>query len=107
MPPSLKWGNENESKAINKYKEIHKNIYPLKCGLVVSPKWPWLGCSPDGIILEGNRLVGAIEVKCPYHKRDMILQEATESDKSIFYQLMGTHLHLRRGMHTTTSAKEF
>jgi len=38
MPPSLKWGIENESKAINNYKEIYKNIYPLKCGLVVSPK---------------------------------------------------------------------
>ena len=106
MPPSLKWGIENESKAINKYKEIYKNIYPLKCGLVVSPKWPWLGCSPDGIILEGDRLVGAIEVKCPYSKRDMTLQEATESDKSFFLSVDGTHLHLRRGMHTTTSAKE-
>ena len=38
MPPSLKWGIENESKAIDKYQEIYMNIYSLKCGLVVSPK---------------------------------------------------------------------
>ena len=73
MPPSLKRGIENERKASNKYKEIYKNIYPLKCGFVVCPKWPWLGCSPDGIIFEGDRLVGAIEVRCPYFKRDMTL----------------------------------
>ena len=23
-------------------------------GLVISPKWPFLGCSPDGIVLENG-----------------------------------------------------
>ena len=97
MPPSLKWGIENESKASNKYKEIYKNIYLLKCGLVGSPKRPWLGCSPVGIILEGDRLVGAIEVKFPYSKRDMTLQEATESDRSYFLSVDGSTLALKKG----------
>jgi len=89
-------GIENDSKAIDKYKVIYKNIYPLKCGLVVSPKLPWLGCSPDEIIFEWDRLEGAIEVKCPYRKRDMTLQESTESDKSFFLSVDGNTLALEK-----------
>ena len=29
------------------------------CGLIVNPKWPWPGCSPDGIV-QGQK---AIEIK--------------------------------------------
>ncbi len=96
MPPSLKWGIENESKAIEKYKEIDGNLHPVNCGLVVSPKWPWLGCSPDGIIFEGESLKGAIEIKCPYSKRDFTLIEAAESDKSFFLSVAGSTLALKK-----------
>ena len=30
-------------------KKFNREI--TNCGLVVNPKWPWLGCSPDGITL--------------------------------------------------------
>ena len=46
-PAPLKWGLENESVAIQEYV---KQAYLLptaidSCGLVVNPKYPWLGCS--------------------------------------------------------------
>ena len=90
MPPSLKWGIETESKAIGIFIEMYKNTYPFKGGFVVSPKWPWLGCSPDGNIVEEDRL------KCPYSKRDITLQEATESDKSFFSSVDGNTLALTK-----------
>ena len=53
-----------------------------KCGLVIPPQWPWLGCSPDGIIFEGGELVGCIAVKCPYAKKDMTAWEAALNDSN-------------------------
>jgi len=67
FPASLKYGRENESLALHKYCEARANIIVLKTGLIVNPEHPWLGCSPDGIVLsnEGN-IEGCAEVKCPY-----------------------------------------
>ena len=96
MPVALKWGIENEDAAIQKYNELHCNIEVHKCGLVVSPKWPWLGCSPDGIILENSIPVGCIEVKCPYSKRNMTLLDASTDDKSFFLGILKGKLSLKR-----------
>jgi hypothetical protein len=48
MPVSLQWGIENESNAVEKYKNLRnkENLEVKSCGLVVSPRWPWLDCSP-------------------------------------------------------------
>ena len=46
--------------------------------LVVSPKWPFLGCSPDGIVLENGVPIGLIEIKWPYSKRDVMLADAAK-----------------------------
>ena len=84
LPASLKYGRENESLALNKYCEARANLIVLKTGLIVNPKHPWLGCSPDGIVLskEGN-IEGCVEVKCPYTHRDSTILEATQ-DKKFF-----------------------
>ncbi len=66
-----------------------------KCGLVVSPQWLWLGCSPDGIILKNSIPVGCIEVKCPYSKGDMKLEEASASDKYFFLMSIEGRLALK------------
>ena len=96
MPASLRWGIDNEDVAIRKYLEIVDGLDVKKCGLVVSPKWPWLGCSPDGIVFEDIVPVGCIEVKCPYSKRDMTLAEANASDKNFFLKLIDGKLKLKR-----------
>ena len=31
-------------------------------GLVISPKWPFLGCSPDGIVLENGVPLAALRL---------------------------------------------
>ena len=55
MPASLQWGLDTERNAALKYKvhlENKENVEIKNCGFVVSPKWPMLGCSPDGIVFE-------------------------------------------------------
>ena len=59
------------------------------CGLVVNPKWPWLGASPDGLIYDNAEvsLYGAVEVKCPASKSGMRVLEAC-SDKLFCLELV-------------------
>ena len=61
-------------------------MFPLsvikKCGFIINPQWPWLGCSPDGIVFKNEMAVGCIEVKCPYSKKNMTTKEAADSDKT-------------------------
>ena len=54
------WGIEKEVIACQKYEEEFKTMV-TKCGLFINPKWPWLGCSPDGIVSKQK----VIEIKCP------------------------------------------
>ena len=58
MPAALRWGIEHEDIAIKQYSETNMHIVQ-KCGFVISPTWPWLGCSPDGIILIMTFQLGA------------------------------------------------
>ena len=63
VPASLKWGIINESVAISEY-EKHEDFGEKKiedCGFVVFPSCPWLGCSPDGVVVENKVPVGCIE----------------------------------------------
>ena len=51
MPTSIKWGIDNEPVALEKYRaKKGEDILVADCGLVINPAWPWLACSPDGII---------------------------------------------------------
>lgn len=54
------------------------------CWLVVSPKWPWLGCSPDGVVVKGGVPVGCVEIKCPYASKDLNISEAVHSSTRFF-----------------------
>ncbi|VDI46419.1 Hypothetical predicted protein [Mytilus galloprovincialis] len=50
---ALDWGRRKESKARNLYQTAHglkRNKCITETGLVVNPKYPCIGCSPDGVI---------------------------------------------------------
>jgi len=49
-------------------------------GLIIHPNWPWLGCSPDGLVydIERRNVVGCIEIKCPDSKRDLTIEECCQ-----------------------------
>ncbi len=81
---ALQWGIDNEKVALAKYKQEFSESYQvIECGLMINPKWPWLGASPDGLLAQDGTLVGGVEIKCPFTKRDMMISDAC-NDKTFF-----------------------
>ena len=66
------WGIENEKVAIKQYVDLFPDSSSAECGLIINPKYPWLGASPDGIITKGGESY-LIEVKCPSTRRDFMI----------------------------------
>ncbi|KAF0729860.1 SWIM-type domain-containing protein, partial [Aphis craccivora] len=61
----VKHGNEYESTARNIYAR-HTNQKILECGLITNTNNPWLGYTPDGVIVNcENKPIKLIEIKCP------------------------------------------
>ena len=61
---ATQWGVTHEDEARESFEYKHGTVQPAS--FVVHPSIPWLGASPDGLIL-GNAL---IEIKCPFGLRN-------------------------------------
>ena len=42
----------------------HINLYITESGLVINPRWPFIGASPDGIVSCGCCETRILEIKC-------------------------------------------
>lgn len=59
-------GIKFENEARNLYKNLYSDIV-VDIGFVVSKQNLWLGCSPDGVILNKDQVpYKLLEIKCPY-----------------------------------------
>ena len=65
------WGCQHEVDAVQDFLDgfflEHSDVNFDNCGLVVNPKYPFMGASPDGIITCSCHGKSLIEVKCPYN----------------------------------------
>lgn len=68
----IKIGIENEEPAVTLYKKITKFIVN-KLGLITQPSCPWIGMSPDGLVIEQGIL---LEVKCLVNTKNIPLEKA-------------------------------
>ena len=95
LPIQLSHGCHNEPKARNIY--ISNTGFTVGlCGLVVNPSLPWLGASPDGIVVDPSEpSVGLLEIKCPYTYRLLTVEEAT-GDSSFFAELSDGKVSLKK-----------
>lgn len=90
--PAIKWGNENESRAIADFEKTHGPVE--KCGIFVSKLKSFLAASPDG--LQKDNL---IEVKCPFairHLHPLLDYDEVKNKKTFFCKKVGDSLELRR-----------
>lgn len=63
-------------------------------GLVVNPRNPWRGCTPDAkIIFDGKCGIG--ESKCPYDYRNDDLRDVAKSNNQFYLKVVGDLLHLK------------
>ena len=88
-PKQCIWGNENETKAVDQYCKLKKAegcpvTVCAQVGFVVHPVYPWLEASPDFLIGDRKEAsqYGIGEVKCPFSKREMTIEEACAADKT-------------------------
>lgn len=81
------WGIEKESVAHEAFLTLlieegnFPNFQYSDYGFVISPEYPFLGASPDGVIVCGNDKF-VIEIKCPYSHRYETVQQATMIDSN-------------------------
>ncbi|KAI3696456.1 hypothetical protein L1987_79472 [Smallanthus sonchifolius] len=65
---AMEWGVNNESKAIENYKNIlGREVSSLGFATHSENKFEWIGASPDGLLGCFPNL-GILEVKCPFNK---------------------------------------
>lgn len=68
----FRWGCNHEKKARDYYVKImtehHESFTVADSGLLINPKWPHLGASPDGVVLCDCCGEGLCEVKVWYIK---------------------------------------
>ena len=99
MPIPLRWGIEHEDIARDIYSA---RVQKLGCTLVKSGVWidierGWLAASPDGLVFNSSgKLVGIIEIKCPFSAKDMTPLEAAKSLPSFPCKEIDGHLALKR-----------
>lgn len=62
----IKHGIKYEAEARDVFKE-KTGFMVTECGLIISHSNPWLGYSPDGIIMDEDKPVALLEIKCLYN----------------------------------------
>ena len=80
--PAIKWGNENEDKALSDFHAIalskHVNCKLAKSGLRIMKGKPYIGASPDGLMSCSCCGEAIVEIKCPYCIRDLSVSASWE-----------------------------
>lgn len=74
----------------------HTSLSIRKGGLVINPKYPWLGASPDGILTCDCHEMGLLEVKAPSSLQESTLMEKTKHDHTFCLQEVEGKLSLKR-----------
>ena len=76
---ATEYGCMHEKDAIESYKskvkENHTQFQFQRVGLVINPKYPHFGASPDGFVTCDCCGQGCLEVKCPYCIKDSSVEE--------------------------------
>lgn len=68
---AMLYGTRTEKKARKCYAATTRSIVKT-VAFIINFEQPWLGCSPDGYIVEQDKL---IEIKCPYNGKKMTLAD--------------------------------
>lgn len=85
------YGSKTEETARICY-ENQTNCVVARLGLVINADQPWLGCSPDGYIVNKNKL---IEIKCPYNGKHLNISEMLQNLKYLDtnFKIKTTHAY--------------
>ena len=74
------YGIREEASARLKYAE-ETNLDIVECGLFINKHYPYLGASPDGVVMENGVAIGIVEIKCLKVLRTRTVPQLIESVK--------------------------
>ena len=93
IPKQIVWGRDKEPAARQGYIQYmrlhgHPNLKAKACGFFVHPEKGWLGASPDADVNDPDSPMsnGIAELKCPFLKADVTVEEACQD--TVFYCTM-------------------
>ena len=84
---SLLWGRDHEDTARDEYVKTvaqPKGWKVQECGLFLSTRIGYLGTSPDGLVSSDGKVIGCIEIKCPFSAQDKTVVEACATIQQFF-----------------------
>ena len=77
---ATKWGTVHEGVAkesfFTEFTKVHYNCKMISCGLFVSKSHPYIGASPDALVLCSCCKKACVEDKCPYSMENQSVLEA-------------------------------
>ena len=95
------WGCNHEKTARELYYKQttlnHVDFEIADSGLVINPKWPYIGASPDGSVKCKCCGGGVLEIKCPYCHRKDTIQSAANEDTNFCLKEQNGLLRLNHG----------
>ena len=68
----------------------------VTCGLLVQPGCPWLGCSPDGVVMRNGEAVRLVEVKSPLCGKTMPAVDIVAQRKVAWLEVDGENAYLKK-----------
>ena len=88
-------GSENEDKARQEYaSNIIAKHHATTSGLVISPKFPFLGASPDGVVNCECHGCGLLEIKCSYKYRNQQPTAEIALSNSLYFLKRGENSNI-------------
>ena len=83
---ATRWGCDHEKSACDHYSTVmarrHEGLVVEDSGLVINPKWPHIGASPDGLVNCICCGIGTLEIKCLYCHREDNIESVVQDPKS-------------------------
>lgn len=95
--PACEYGTKMESVARDDY--IKKTGHTVQeTGFWSRSDFPWLGGSPDGIVIDKNTgEKGLLEIKCPYSAKHLTIKDYIKEKKSAYLIYVGKSIVLDKG----------
>lgn len=93
--PAINFGLEKENSIKVLIKKHFKGYTFRNVGLVINPKYPYLGASPDGLLHSSNE-TALVEIKCVYNKEKLTLNELCEKRANFCLRKEGEKFMLKK-----------
>ncbi|CAN8014222.1 unnamed protein product [Ixodes persulcatus] len=88
------YGKASEPAALEMY-EARTGNAPERFGLVVNPSIPWLGYSPDGVVMKDGTPLILIEIKSPIRGKTVSIRRLVKKKKIPYLVMRGKKLALK------------